>query len=619
MKLNNIIQPITVGSSNMNQFCALADTAQPRDGPDQLLYPRQTLRYPYHLPKTTTSLFRPLSQPSFLQHGCPWNTSVEQSRWFDLPHPPFPETTGLQEAPAYPVLGLMTEATFTMPSTSPYGPLPFRPSYSAHESQVTHSSRNFPILLEKPQLLSNSDSAHKTHMNSPRADFAASDKCWPHVSTSGLVGTCYPVHYTTGHPAAPEPAEMVYRYTTSPLQGRAIRDAHVQTDEPPTPPSHLLRLENSRCAAAIGTHGLPTRPDSLLSSSSLTADSSASESAPNSSSSRDSALGGGCSSTHRTFETSKLSNTLSGTVESPKLHAMHFHQNRGVGTELVTPGESRRPTPFRVMRPKVSLAHTPLDMSHPPTPKRTALPSLNIVGDPPSSPLRTSQRIRAERKNSSYVNAALYQLPTTQAGDRRILGSLSPPTAWAQLLPYRVSTVPQNLSERLKKSETLPNDVWVHMQHSCSGIEREHQTIDGLSSICDASDWHKNACPRSPPPRPPMRTSSQKQATAIRPPLLSQQNHPVGNTSTRPSSDKTLPHATDPVVQTGDFVHAMFSSSHDQMEDSPVLCRYSQLYTLPFNPKSSAIPKNITERLPPPISSNVEPPVMQMGKLHLTS
>ncbi|VDP79419.1 unnamed protein product [Echinostoma caproni] len=235
----------------------------------------------------------------------------------------------------------------------------------------------------------------------------------------------------------------------------------------------------------------------------------------------------------------------------------------------------------------------------PPTPSRSVAwpPRLTTMPDfSGQQPYWPSQKARAERKHSVYVNAAIYPLreqPQSQnGGDKSETGSpvgtvrRSPPASWTHLLPYRTSTVPQNLSERLKKSETLPNDVWVHAQRTNSIHDPNSQTNSahpqtgtGNSANVDHQMARQNGTDgtpiglKSPPPRPPIRTSSQQLSGRMNPSTPSEQrvtrSIPKSNSSTQ-----------SPQLRHDPSLSGLFTGDQTSLDDSPILCRYSQLYSL---------------------------------------
>ncbi|KAA0190919.1 hypothetical protein FBUS_01364 [Fasciolopsis buskii] len=233
-------------------------------------------------------------------------------------------------------------------------------------------------------------------------------------------------------------------------------------------------------------------------------------------------------------------------------------------------------------------------------PRLTPLPDFTA-----SQPFWPSQKARAERKHSVYVNAAIYPLreqPQTPngSGDRTQSGGgntcRTPPNSWTHLLPYRTSTVPQNLSERLKKSETLPNDVWVHTQRQNPSNEQNLQTAIPSASAHDTGMDQSNrpngsaGIPtglKSPPPRPPVRTSSQqltgRGSSAVEPraPRPIPTVDPISKTSSSTLSPTQIRQSTDPQLS------GLLSSEKSTLEDSPILCRYSQLYSLSIKPEPS--------------------------------
>ncbi|KAF6768104.1 hypothetical protein AHF37_11085 [Paragonimus kellicotti] len=317
-----------------------------------------------------------------------------------------------------------------------------------------------------------------------------------------------------------------------------------------------------------------TRPDSLLSSSSLTADSSLSDSTPNSCSSRDSALG------------STIQQNVSERHTQNNLNTLSALESSGI-KPLREPTENCRSTPNQYHHinavprvtsrtyPTPTQPSIPCELKLPPTPRRQ-------YWSPPApedgtSMHRLSQRLRMERKHSVYVNSAICPLPEHSSDHSRTSTTrMSPPASWTQLLPYRVSTVPQNLSERLKKSETLPNDVWIHAQQS-SNVP-EVRTLTGSQSHAEDLGMISTNGPRSPPPRPPMRTTSQK---------LIQANHPGLRANAEQSSRGSILGNHNPAWLSGGQTRAekVEHIQNTRTDSSPVLCRYSQLYSLPFNPK----------------------------------
>ncbi|GAA47575.1 hypothetical protein CLF_100534 [Clonorchis sinensis] len=263
--------------------------------------------------------------------------------------------------------------------------------------------------------------------------------------------------------------------------------------------------------------------------------------------------------------------------------ALTMEQLHPGSTEMEPPSSA---STIRTLRSRSQIVPPPLppistsyDLKIPPTPRR-AKPSWVIHDMDGTKPtLRISQQARSERRHDVYVNAAKCPAPDhngSQPNGRSAVGRLSPPAVWTQLLPYRVSTVPPNLSERLKKSETLPNDVWTYSQSPTQ--DHSQRAVSGVvSGTKDQQlDDIRHEGPRSPPPRPPMRTTSQI------PSSMCVKDH-LGATGHASSARKTG------IQQKGVSNYQSLADMYgmrESFDNSPVLCRYAQLYSMPFHPKT---------------------------------
>ncbi|CAL8088403.1 unnamed protein product [Calicophoron daubneyi] len=368
---------------------------------------------------------------------------------------------------------------------------------------------------------------------------------------------------------------------------------------------------------------LTVRPDSLLSASSLTGDSSLSDSIPNSSSSRDSALGGNTMHSQRMAGNSK--ELISSTLET-SYHTRNYPTSETQGISNATSHakiHSTMNSGHRLNHGSMPTPELPKTCDHvlPPTPRRhiwsTKIDELRVS---PHGCSNVTPRSRVERRNVAYVNAGIYQPPEGQQTrySKQMLGRLSPPTSWAHLLPYRASTVPQNLSDRLKKSETLPNDVWIQAQRPNETTNPEQRTtlvtdddrtpkqrpsrIQAaiMAHTAAAANMHSESrqtdggmyqmkAPRSPPPPPPVRTSSNIVSGHCRAPTekFSEINplfDSAENSAFRSPATGARPAAVDEYDrgQCDPNFPLMFDAQifNDQVDGSPVLCRYSQLYSL---------------------------------------
>ncbi|OON16357.1 hypothetical protein X801_07831, partial [Opisthorchis viverrini] len=263
--------------------------------------------------------------------------------------------------------------------------------------------------------------------------------------------------------------------------------------------------------------------------------------------------------------------------------ALTMDQLHPGSTEMEPPSSA---STIRTLRSRSQIVPPPLppistsyDLKIPPTPRRTK-PSWVIHDMDGTKPtLRISQQVRSERRHDVYVNAAKCPVPDhhgSQPNGRSAVGRLSPPAVWTQLLPYRVSTVPPNLSERLKKSETLPNDVWTYSQSSPQ--DHSQRAVSGVLSGTKGQQFEdiRSEGPRSPPPRPPMRTTSQI------PTSMCVKDH-LGATGHASSARKAG------VQQKGVSNYQSLADMYgvrESFDNSPVLCRYAQLYSMPFHPKT---------------------------------
>nr|CAH8868582.1 unnamed protein product [Trichobilharzia regenti] len=181
---------------------------------------------------------------------------------------------------------------------------------------------------------------------------------------------------------------------------------------------------------------------------------------------------------------------------------------------------------------------------------------------------------------------------------------------WTHLLPYRTSTVPQNLSGRLRKSETLPND-WISTYESNKLTECEkyplskstsYQLKNTLtnqnahnSSQCSNNYYSDESKPhhsndhdtgingkgaKSPPPRPPIRTSSHGG--------ISSRQTPVSQPSTSPYCQ----HLSCQKQQHTQGLSISSTNANNSINESPILCRYSQLYSLNSCHHNSSLSNN---------------------------
>lgn len=204
-------------------------------------------------------------------------------------------------------------------------------------------------------------------------------------------------------------------------------------------------------------------------------------------------------------------------------------------------------------------------------------------------------RLRSQQKRVVYVNAANYparemKMHNSNAGLPADNVDQNQLPYWSHLLPYRASTVPQNLSNRLKKSETLPND-WINTKMTMNGLTKPttrhvpnylnamphrdkvtncRHNIDKKSQVKPLTDVGTHMRFKSPPPKPPARTTSQLE-----------QCNPVSHTSNELQNKPSLVDNRTPVERKTYRDKILdFHKSLNHTDDSPVLCRYSQLYLL---------------------------------------
>ncbi|KAK4475873.1 hypothetical protein MN116_001120 [Schistosoma mekongi] len=399
------------------------------------------------------------------------------------------------------------------------------------------------------------------------------------------------------------------------------------------------------------------RPDSLLSTSTTTTrESSCSDLSPNSISSHDSAIGGGkfqpdigllktiCSCTLTTSSTTNCMKNVEHLKYMKSSDIPVCLNNNHLNSNDVYP------VPPSCLPPSGNYccSHTP------PTPIRR--PWLNDN----SEQMVTGRSRSSGQKRSVYVNASIYPIPemmrnhdsngnirsghvrgrqnsvdtattpsctnsvnastedaittiSNHTSDKSALSNASTVSVpyWTHLLPYRTSTVPQNLSGRLRKSETLPND-WINQESSKIGEQEIHSVHKSTSyqlnmlshnhnsqclnhsDECKSRSSYVNYTPnhrthnvtdnnniniikeaRSPPPRPPIRTSSH---------VVPHQNIvPSSSQSTSPychhrhcrihfSKNNTSGESSNNILKE--------DSTDNSINESPILCRYSQLYSL---------------------------------------
>uniref|UniRef100_A0A5K4F2R0 SH2 domain-containing protein n=2 Tax=Schistosoma mansoni TaxID=6183 RepID=A0A5K4F2R0_SCHMA len=448
----------------------------------------------------------------------------------------------------------------------------------------------------------------------------------------------------------------------------------ITLDAPPTPsPSNIPNdhISNNSNIVDLGqtqnnSSCNSLRPDSLLSTSTTitttTRESSCSDLSPNSMSSHDSALGGGkfqsdsgplktdCPNTITTPSTTNCMKNIDqlNYMKSPDMSTCINNNNRHLDPKDLYP------IPPLCVPPSGNYccSHTP------PTPVRRPW-----LGDN-SEQIATGRSRSGGQKRSVYVNASIYPIPEmirnndsngnnfsgyvrdrenstdivitstssnpVNASTTEVITTISnhnndkttpsntssvPIPYWTHLLPYRTSTVPQNLSGRLRKSETLPND-WVNHEpnkivdhaihsipkstsHQLNILNQNHNSQRSNHSDECKSRSYVNYTPnlnhnfidnakninrkeaKSPPPRPPMRTSSH---VAPRQNIVSssispychhrhcQRHFALGllDKSTKANTDEQ--HSNTNNIPTENL--------NKSINESPILCRYSQLYSL---------------------------------------
>ncbi|CAH8637610.1 unnamed protein product [Schistosoma bovis] len=454
----------------------------------------------------------------------------------------------------------------------------------------------------------------------------------------------------------------------------------ITLDAPPTP-SHpnipIDHISNNSNIVDLGqtqnnSSCNSLRPDSLLSTSTTitttTRESSCSDLSPNSMSSHDSALGGGkfqsdsgplktvCPNTITTSSTTNCMKNIDqlNYMKSPDMSTCINNNNRHLNPKDLYP------IPPLCVPPSGNYccSHTP------PTPVRRPW-----LGDN-SEQIATGRSRSGGQKRSVYVNASIYPIPemirnndssgnnfggyvrdrqnstdtvttstssnpvnastteiittvSTHNNDKTMQSNASsvPIPYWTHLLPYRTSTVPQNLSGRLRKSETLPND-WINhesnkiidhaihsipkstsyqlntlnqnhnsqcLNHSDECKSRSYVNYTPNHNFIDNTKHINRREAKSPPPRPPMRTSSH---AAPRQNIVSssvspychhhhcQRHFALGllDKSTKANRDEQYSNTNNIPTE---------NSNDKSISESPILCRYSQLYSLKTEAKNS--------------------------------
>ncbi|CAH8641624.1 unnamed protein product [Heterobilharzia americana] len=237
-----------------------------------------------------------------------------------------------------------------------------------------------------------------------------------------------------------------------------------------------------------------------------------------------------------------------------------------------------------------------------PNPYENSIATNPILLSPPGSNISTAVGNNNNNDKGTQNNASTTQIPY-----------------WTHLLPYRTSTVPQNLSGRLRKSETLPND-WInhdankstdHEKYSfskstsyqlntlnqthnsqCFNYSEEckprsyvnHQYNNYTNNNHSSDSDHKKA--KSPPPRPPIRTSSHnvsRQTPISLSPQSSASRSPCcHHLHCRKHLSQGLLNSSTKSNINGNSNNNVFvqDSTNSSINESPVLCRYSQLYSL---------------------------------------
>lgn len=173
----------------------------------------------------------------------------------------------------------------------------------------------------------------------------------------------------------------------------------------------------------------------------------------------------------------------------------------------------------------------------PPTPRRQLInPNFTVPRDTDPHWQRPSVRARSDRKRSVYINADNCfpsHIPPQQQQQHNSINTgadissckqsvmeeqLSSPSSWAHLLPYRTSTIPPNLAERLKKSEPPPEDGAYRHKGSFDSSPYATEQQQNRSLLPVPHTENNYPTPKSPPPRPPTRTTSQVFTCANRSP-----------------------------------------------------------------------------------------------------
>ncbi|CAH8573229.1 unnamed protein product [Schistosoma turkestanicum] len=422
------------------------------------------------------------------------------------------------------------------------------------------------------------------------------------------------------------------------------------------------------------------RPDSLLSTSTTTTttrESSCSDLSPNSMSSHDSALGGekfqsdiGLLKTicPGTITTSSTTNCMKN------IEQLNYLKSSDVSTCINNNNSSLNPKDLYPIPPLCVPAGSFCCSHTPPTPIRRPWLGNN------SGQLVTGRSRSTGQKRSVYVNSSIYPIPemirnndtsvnsrsgyardqqnstdttittssssnpvntskienitviSNHTNDKTTLNNISgtPVPYWTHLLPYRTSTVPQNLSGRLRKSETLPND-WIdhesnkivdHTTHSIpkstsyqlNSLSQNHNAqhsnhFDGCksrsyvnfnsnhiinttstttnnnannnnNSVTDNTNNVNRKETKSPPPRPPIRTSSHVVPRQNITSSLSSsychhrhcQRHFASGLLDKSTKANTNEHSNNNILTE--------NSNDKSIGESPILCRYSQLYSL---------------------------------------
>ncbi|CAH8867809.1 unnamed protein product [Trichobilharzia szidati] len=269
----------------------------------------------------------------------------------------------------------------------------------------------------------------------------------------------------------------------------------------------------------------------------------------------------------------------------------------------------------------------------------SAIPEMLLHQHPPDSNggynRRISRRIRDRQQNSYENAAALVNIDPTSTStvDKAVTTSnnnsnnASNPQIpyWTRLLPYRTSTVPQNLSGRLRKSETLPND-WATNSSSSYDLEHEKKfppplptkstsyqlqphTLNQNAHQLDESKPHSfnqysnndddtginngkggNNTKSAQPPRPPIRTSSHSAGGSGGGSGISRQT-PMTQASA--SASPCCHHLSCQKQRAQGLLNSSTNNVNDEgINESPVLCRYSQLYCLNTQTKINSCQHN---------------------------